>query len=664
MSRRTWPVVLLCFAALGACADGPADPAPEAPELATVEGAIALCTSDADCEDGDACTTDACLDGLCVSKDKGPSCCTSSADCEPGPCQTASCEVLPGRPYGTCIAAQIPGCCSGVAGCNDGDPCTMDACDPATAQCMHLPVSGCCVSAADCDDGLACTGDRCIGNVCVFKPLSSGGCCALTADCEDGNPCTKNSCDPATHTCSSEPVTPGGGVICCESSADCADGDPCTKEACVKGQCAYRQLAPSTCLPPGESCAKPLPVGALPFVAVGDTSDAANDHTAPVGCGTAGAAGGGSADEVYAFTPVQSGDYVITLEPGYDALLYVQLGCGAVAGCVDASDVIGIGTEQVTLTAQGGTTYFIVVDGWSDTANVAGPYELTVDKVAPPQGTLVINEVDYDQPSTDALEFIELYNPGPGPVILSEWTLEHVNGSNNTVVFTVPLAGAGAALAAGAYLVVGNPNLVATLPPTTAKISFTANTLQNGAPDGVRLLKNGVFADGVAWEGVMAGTGEGSTAGADLGAGNDSLSRCENGKDTNDNGADFVVTTSTPGAKNACEPAPPVVTFSDVAPIYQAKCTPCHTDFGFGSHNIGSADVAVGYSDSQLQSYYVPGATKGAATLVRIKDGSMPMGQGCTGDPAADAGNPACLTKAEQDLIQAWITGGQLAPAP
>jgi hypothetical protein len=38
----------------------------------------------------------------------------------------------------------------------------------------------------------------------------------------------------------------------------------------------------------------------------------------------------------------------------------------------------------------------------------------------------------------------------------------------------------------------------------------------------------------------------------------------------------------------------------------------------------------------------------------------MPQGAGCTGKPAMDMGNPACLTAAEQATLQAWITGGQM----
>ena len=107
--------------------------------------------------------------------------------------------------------------------------------------------------------------------------------------------------------------------------------------------------------------------------------------------------------------------------------------------------------------------------------------------------------------------------------------------------------------------------------------------------------------------------------------------------------------------------APPVP-FSDVAPIYQQKCAPCHTVFPLGGHQIGAADTTTGYTTSQQTSYTAPPETKGFATLVRIQNGSMPQGAGCTGDPALDTANSACLTQAEQDLIQAWITGGQLPP--
>lgn len=106
------------------------------------------------------------------------------------------------------------------------------------------------------------------------------------------------------------------------------------------------------------------------------------------------------------------------------------------------------------------------------------------------------------------------------------------------------------------------------------------------------------------------------------------------------------------------------VGFDDVSPIYNQKCGPCHVTATFGGHNLGSADLAVGFGDSQLaaNSADCDGLTKGACSLVRIQSGSMPMGLGCTGDPTTDADNESCLTAEEQSLVAAWIEGGQEGP--
>ena len=67
--------------------------------------------------------------------------------------------------------------------CDDDNPCTDDACNPATG-CVFTN------NAAACDDGNACTtGDVCGGGVC-----SPGG----PANCDDGICCTIDSCIPAT----------------------------------------------------------------------------------------------------------------------------------------------------------------------------------------------------------------------------------------------------------------------------------------------------------------------------------------------------------------------------------------------------------------------------------------------------------------------------------
>ena len=93
---------------------------------------------------------------------------------------------------------------------------------------------------------------------------------------------------------------------------------------------------------------------------------------------------------------------------------------------------------------------------------------------------------------------------------------------------------------------------------------------------------------------------------------------------------------------------------AEVGPILAARCGGCHTGGGSGGHDIGSS-----FNDTQLPSYYCAGETKGYCALVRIQDGSMPLGASCTGNPSLDAGRPECLTRAEIQALQAWVAHGQ-----
>jgi hypothetical protein len=100
------------------------------------------------------------------------------------------------------------------------------------------------------------------------------------------------------------------------------------------------------------------------------------------------------------------------------------------------------------------------------------------------------------------------------------------------------------------------------------------------------------------------------------------------------------------------------VTFTeDVLPIFKEKCTPCHAKGGSAA-SIHS--MATDYTSVQRSSNYCEGKKKGECTIVRIQKGEMPQGAGCTGNPDTDKDNAKCLTKAEQDTVQAWIDGGLL----
>jgi len=104
--------------------------------------------------------------------------------------------------------------------------------------------------------------------------------------------------------------------------------------------------------------------------------------------------------------------------------------------------------------------------------------------------------------------------------------------------------------------------------------------------------------------------------------------------------------------------APAPTYTNDVQPIFFEKCNPCHTGDGFGGHNIGTH-----YDDAFLPASIFPecvdpGLLIGQCTIVLIQEGEMPFGEGCSGDPDQDAGDPNCLTQEEQDTIQAWIDAG------
>lgn len=94
---------------------------------------------------------------------------------------------------------------------------------------------------------------------------------------------------------------------------------------------------------------------------------------------------------------------------------------------------------------------------------------------------------------------------------------------------------------------------------------------------------------------------------------------------------------------------------ADAQPIFADKCAPCHTSLGLGGHNIGSS-----YVDALMPAgnFSCTGLNVAQCALMRIQNGSMPQGGGCSGDPALDAGNSNCLTADQQLTIQAWIDGG------
>ncbi len=96
---------------------------------------------------------------------------------------------------------------------------------------------------------------------------------------------------------------------------------------------------------------------------------------------------------------------------------------------------------------------------------------------------LVINEIDYDQPGTDAAEFVEIKNTGTASVDLSAVVLEFVNGTGGGATVYDTIALPAVSLAAGDYFVVCAN--AATVSNCDLDDGPDTNFIQNGAPDGV-----------------------------------------------------------------------------------------------------------------------------------------------------------------------------------
>ncbi len=171
---------------------------------------------------------------------------------------------------------------------------------------------------------------------------------------------------------------------------------------------------------------------------------------------------------------------------------------------------------------------------------------------------LIINEVDYDQPSTDTAEFIEIKNTGTVAVDLSLAELVLVNGSGGgaTIYDTITLPST--MLAAGDYFVVCGD--MANVANCDLDITPSTNLIQNGAPDAValRIISSGTLIDAVSYEGCVPGFSEGADpcAPADpTGSGDEdkSISRFPDMTDTDSNTDDFVVKCISPGEANIAQ---------------------------------------------------------------------------------------------------------------
>jgi hypothetical protein len=222
---------LLMMVFVGSCSD-------TRPRLfedsATTPDAISpMCTTNAQCDDNVACTTDVCVvGGLCEHIASGPMCmpaqrCMRVSDCDDRiACTRDTCLV-----DGTCgHTAQNDMCptgqtCDLVRGCNGGAmgscrtdmdcadmfACTVDTCG-ADGRCTYTAQNSRCTSPQVCRAGMGCINERACSSDenCDDRLRCNGtercvefGCTAGTAvTCDDMNPCTMDRCNETGAMCS------------------------------------------------------------------------------------------------------------------------------------------------------------------------------------------------------------------------------------------------------------------------------------------------------------------------------------------------------------------------------------------------------------------------------------------------------------------------------
>jgi hypothetical protein len=239
---------------------------------------------------------------------------------------------------------------------------------------------------------------------------------------------------------------------------------------------------------------------------------------------------------------------------------------GAPDDAVDAAQADGPATQDAApASADGGPD---TVDAGRDAEVILRDAESAPQDAAPAPpdavppdcpARLIVNEIDYDEPGPEDTEHIEILNAGCEPADLRDWAVRLINGDgqreSDFYYDVIALQRAGDFLNPGARLLVADqrvPNA-----PRVQRVELAAeppSAIQNGRRDGVEVLfRMRDVVDAVIYEGTLAGEGEGEGAPGDPQDGlAQSIGRCPDGVDTDDNAADFRVMVSTPGLDNRC----------------------------------------------------------------------------------------------------------------
>jgi hypothetical protein len=276
--------------------------------------------------------------------------------------------------YAVSDCASPGGTCTGGAAAPAGEATTTDILAPGGAP-TWLVVDG---AAPDTSGAYQLAiGDPCLPDCSGEagqppKQCGDDGCGHPCGACASAEVCVDGVCELCQPQCAGDdPLNP---KICGDDGCGGTCGACAPDDSCHEGQC----LPPN--LVPGATCANAIVVDALPF-ALSASTGATSPNFDSYGCdgSVLGATGGASSDLVVALTPPSDGVYAIRVDADFDAQLYALADCGDPTGSCLAHDWQPATTDaELHLPLTAGVTVFVVVDGWDDTFDVSGAFELTI----------------------------------------------------------------------------------------------------------------------------------------------------------------------------------------------------------------------------------------------------------------------------------------------
>ncbi|AKF04947.1 putative metal-binding motif-containing protein [Sandaracinus amylolyticus] len=330
MTKRWSISIALILAACGEPGPAPladAGALPDAPPPATCDapGATvgAACTIAAECSDGCFCNgEEACVEGRCEA---GTAPCVDAHECTDDVCVEAARSCVFGPDAERCqdddacngreVCSADLGCLPAPAllDCSDGDPCTVDTCDPATG-CGSTTV----LRDADADGAVdaRCGGDDCNDALDSIGPAREEICDNfIDDDCDGLRDYAQASCVATNDTCATARALPGSGSYSGTTAGLAADGTSSCSELGTDAFYAFRIDAPRR-----VRVAVWTPVDAT--VSLRLRTDCADpDPARDVRCANNGGAGAIVVDE----PALAAGEYVIRVATGVPVAFGVEL---------------------------------------------------------------------------------------------------------------------------------------------------------------------------------------------------------------------------------------------------------------------------------------------------------------------------------------------------